>query len=107
MLRFVLEDIGLKRQRAVFWRVLNDQPIAQQHGQPLGHADRAARAHQRGQIAVAELPLRRFFVAAADVVKHRVEFVKRVIAQRRVEVVVGCVGCGVLFSHGRKRFWRF
>ena len=91
----------LERQRLAFFRVFDVAAVAQQHRQPFGHFDGAARADQRAQETVAELPLRGFFVAAADVVEHRVEFIERVVAQRRIEVVVGCVGGGVLCSHGK------
>ena len=62
---------------------LQRQAVAQQHGQELGRWHGAAHAGQRGQKAVAELPLGDFFGACAQVVKQGVELVQLVGAQGR------------------------
>ena len=62
---------------------LQRQTIAQQHGQELGRWHGAAHAGQRGQKAVAELPLGDFFSACAQVVEQGVELVQLVGAQGR------------------------
>ena len=60
------------------------QAIAHQHGQPFGDRNRTARADQRSQEAVAELPLRHLVLARAQVFEDQVEFVERVGPEGRI-----------------------
>ncbi|MNN64577.1 hypothetical protein D3C81_1800220 [compost metagenome] len=70
---------GQQRQRATFGHV-ERRAVAQQHRQVIGSGDASARADQGREKAVAELPLRDFLSALAQVVQQIVkllEFVGR------------------------------